>query len=108
MSVDKIVAALNQSGQLTANRLLFAGEDDFAAKLTIGQILKAKVLRHHEGSRYVASFGSGEKVVDSSIPLTPGELIEGRVKSIGKQVELQRVDQGPPPVDGHDLSGDEP
>ena len=91
MSVDKVVATLNQNGQLSANRILFAGEDDFAAKLTIGQILKAKVLRHHEGSRYMVSFNGQEKVVDSSIPLTPGELIEGRVKSLGKQVELQRV-----------------
>lgn len=95
MSIDKVSAALQQNTNINAGQILFGGGDDFASKLTLGQTLKAKVLRHHEGGRYVAQFGKQEKIVDSNLPLKPGELIEGRVKAIGKQVELQRINHSP-------------
>ncbi len=90
MNVDNIPSAL-QSGSKIGNGLFFPGGDDFASKLTIGQVIKAKILRHHEGSRYVADFNGQQKIIDSANPLQPGELIEARVRSLGKQVEIQRI-----------------
>lgn len=91
MSVDKIASALNQRSTSLENQFFLQGQNDFASKLTLGQVIKARVLRHYEGSRYLADVNGQEKVVDSANPLRPGELIEGRVKSLGQQVELQRI-----------------
>jgi len=91
MTVEQVTASLNQRGQQLGSSLFFPGQDDFATKLTVGQVLKAKVMRHHEGSRYGVSFNGTEKIVDSANPLRPGEVIEGRVKSLGQQVEIQRI-----------------
>lgn len=93
MNVDQITSALNGRSASGSGSLFLPGQDDFATKLTLGQVIKAKVLRHYEGSRYAVDFNGQEKVVDSSNPLRPGELIEGRVKSLGQQVEIQRLNQ---------------
>lgn len=91
MSIDKIVSALNQRTSGLDRQLFLLGQDDFASKLTLGQVIKARVLRHHEGSRYLADINGQQKVIDSANPLRPGELIEGRVKALGKQVEIHRI-----------------
>jgi hypothetical protein len=67
------------------------GDASFTRTLTIGQILKAKVLRHYEGGRYLAEIDGQQKVVDSTIPLRVGEVLHGRVAALGDRVHLQRV-----------------
>lgn len=74
--------------------MVFAASEDFGSKLALGQIIKGQVLRSYEGGRYLVSFGGHEKVVDSSVPLKPGELIQGRVTGLGDKVELKRVYSG--------------
>jgi len=58
-------------------------------ELSLGQIIKGRVLRHYEGGRYLMSLEGRERTVDSSIPLKTGEIIRGRVVAIGDRVELQ-------------------
>jgi hypothetical protein len=91
MTVDKVSSALTQRSQLPGSSFFFSGQDDIASKLTIGQVIEAKVMRHHEGGRYSVNFNGQEKIVDSANPLRLGELIQGRVKSLGQQIEIQRV-----------------
>jgi len=79
-------AALNSS-----NALLFKADVDFAAKLTLGQIIKGRVLRSYEGGRYLMDFYGQQRVVDSAVPLRAGDVIHGRVVGLGEHVELQRV-----------------
>jgi len=79
-------SALNSS-----NALLVKSDVDFAGKLTLGQIIKGRVLRAYEGGRYLMDFYGQEKVVDSAVPLRPGDVIHGRVVGLGEHVELQRV-----------------
>src|SRR3954462_14554697 len=79
-------SALNSS-----NALLFKADVDFAAKLTLGQIIKGRVLRAYEGGRYLMDFYGQQKVVDSAMPLRVGDVIHGRVVGLGEHVELQRV-----------------
>ncbi len=74
-----------------ASSISFARENDFASKLTLGQIIKGRVLRSYEGSRYLVNFGGHEKVVDSAVPLRPDEVIVGRVVGLGEKVEVQRI-----------------
>jgi hypothetical protein len=59
------------------------------SELGLGQIVKARVLRHFEGGRYLVSLDGRERVVDSSVPLKTGELIRGKVVAVGDRVELQ-------------------
>ncbi len=74
-----------------ASSISFPGDGDFASKLTLGQIIKGRVLRSYEGSRHLVDFAGQQKVVDSAVPLRPDEVIYGRVIGLGEKVELQRV-----------------
>lgn len=78
----------------TDRSLVFRTDGEFTSTLTIGQILKGKVLRHYEGGRYGVSFGGNERVVDSTFPLRPGEFINTRVVGVDEKVHLQRIVDG--------------
>jgi len=91
MSIDNISQSLQQALAKLTHQLTIKGEGDFAKTLNLGQIIKGKVLRHYEGSRYLVSFNGQEKVVDSAIPLKTNELIYGRVIGLDDQIKLQRV-----------------
>lgn len=71
--------------------LYVRSDSDFTSTMTIGQVIKGKVLRHYEGGGYLVSFNGQEKVVDSAIPLTSGEIIRGRIVGLGEQVQLHRL-----------------
>jgi hypothetical protein len=64
---------------------------DFKDTLTIGQIIKGRVLRHFEGGRYLVNFSGHNKLVDSSVPLTTNEIVYGKVVGLGERVELSRI-----------------
>lgn len=91
MTIDKILSSYTQSLTSTQSYFIHGGKDDFASKLTLGQVIEARVMRHHEGSRYSVNIQGKERIIDSANPLQAGELIEGRVKSLGQQVEIQRI-----------------
>jgi hypothetical protein len=71
--------------------VVFRADRAFLSTLTLGQVIKGKVLRHYEGGRYAMSFGGEERVVDSAIPLRSGEIVHGRVVGLDDQVHLERV-----------------
>lgn len=88
----KINPLFAQASALTSSNALLVNADvDFAAKLTLGQIIKGRVLRAYEGGRYLMDFYGQEKIVDSALPLRVGDVIHGRVVGLGEHVELQRV-----------------
>jgi hypothetical protein len=91
MSINNITQALQQAFAKIDQTLFIRGDTEFGKTLNMGQILKGKVLRHYEGSRYLVSFNGQEKVVDSAVPLKTGELLYGRVIGLGDQVKLQRL-----------------
>jgi hypothetical protein len=62
---------------------------ELPSALSLGQIVKARVLKHYEGGRYLVSLEGRERVVDSSVPLSTGELVRGRVVAVGDRIELQ-------------------
>ena len=91
MTVQNIGAGALLTGTSPAGKLFLPGASAFADTLSIGQILQGRVLRGYEENRYLVAFGSDERVVDSAIPLTTGEILYGRVVGLGDRVELQRV-----------------
>lgn len=98
MKVDPLVALTNRAAG-AAQLLLFQGDADFSARLTLGQIIKGRVLRSYEGQRYAVEFDGQRRTVDSSVPLSTGEIIHGRVIGLGEQVTLQRIKPAPATAD---------
>ena len=90
MKIDPIVAADTRAAG-TAQLLMFQGDADFSARLTLGQIIKGRVLRSYEGQRFAVEFDGQRKIVDSAVPLVTGEIVHGRVIGLGEQVTLQRI-----------------
>jgi len=89
MNVSGILEALQQGHVPGSRSLSFALDSE--STLTIGNIIKGKVMRHYDGGRYGVEFGGRERVVDSSIPLSTGEVLRGRVIAIDDKVHLQRI-----------------
>lgn len=93
MSIQTIGSGAGVTAGQVGGRFFLAGAAEFADKLSVGQILKGRVLRQYEGSKYAVAFDGQERVVDSAVPLKTGELIYGRVIGLSDRVELQRVYQ---------------
>jgi hypothetical protein len=91
VTTGPVQQALQQSLMRVDQGLVFGADRDFLSTLSMGQIIKGRVLRHYEGSRYGVEFGGQERVVDSTIALRSGELIHGRVVGLDDRVHLQRV-----------------
>lgn len=91
MTVSNIMNALQQSLGKGAGNLTIDGDIAFHKPLNLGQIIKGKVMMHYEGGRYLVDFAGQEKVVDSTVPLKTGELIQGRVIGLDDKVHLQRM-----------------
>jgi len=84
------VVALTGQGRQDGNAS-FAADDNWAAKLTLGQIIKGKVLRSYGDGRYGVHFGDQQRIVDSGIPLTVGDQLRGRVVGLAERVTIERL-----------------
>ena len=91
MNISPTVAALPQQNVSTEPKFALPDSREFASGLTIGQIIKGRVLLQYEDSRYLVAFDGRERVVDSSVPLETGEILRGRVIATGDRLELQRL-----------------
>jgi len=91
MTVQNIGAGVPFTGTSTAGKFFLSGASSFADTLSIGQIIQGRVLRGFDENRYLVAFGADERVVDSAIPLTAGEILYGRVVGLGDRVELHRL-----------------
>jgi hypothetical protein len=91
VTVQNIGAGVPLTGTSAAGKFFLPGASAFADTLSIGQILQGRVLRGYDENRYLVAFGGDERVVDSAIPLTTGEILYGRVVGLGDRVELQRM-----------------
>ena len=94
MSVDNVINTGLLGNARTGHALQFDADGAFDGRLRIGEILQGKVTQHFDGSRYAVNFGGTEKIVDSALPLTRGELLYGRVIGLNDKVMLQRIYPG--------------
>lgn len=76
-----------QSGSLLST----AADPGWSDTLTVGQILKARVLRQFGQGRYELDFAGRSRVVDSAVPLSVGDLLHGRVVGLGERVVIERT-----------------
>jgi hypothetical protein len=91
VSINNIINAGNSGNTGAGSAMQFDADSAFSGKLHIGEMLQGKVTQRFDGNRYAVNFGGTEKIVDSAIPLTSGELIHGRVVGLNDKVHLQRV-----------------
>ena len=93
MKVDPHAALAALGAQLSRGGALvsFADDGELGARLTLGQIIKGRVLRSYEGGRHLVDFSGQQRVVDSAVPLRPDEVFHGRVIGLGEQVQLQKL-----------------
>ena len=76
-----------QSGSLLST----AADPGWSDTLTVGQILKARVLRQFGQGRYELDFAGHSRVVDSAVPLSVGDLLHGKVVGLGERVVIERT-----------------
>lgn len=76
-----------QSGSLLST----AADPGWSDTLTVGQILKARVLRQFGQGRYEMDFAGHSRVVDSAVPLSVGDLLHGKVVGLGERVVIERT-----------------
>jgi len=90
MNINEVGAQLSNILNKSSSLFISSG-DSFARELTLGQIIKGKVLRSYDNARYEVSFGGQNKTVDSAVPLKVGESINGRVIGVGEQIEIKKL-----------------
>lgn len=59
-------------------------KDQWLKTITAGQILKGRVLRIYSEKKYGIDFGGQERIVDSTVVLTKGDVITGKVLAVGE------------------------
>ena len=91
MSIDRVASVLLPPVAATGQQFSLPTPGDFPNELTLGQIIKGRVLRQYDESRYLVAFGGREEVVDSAIPLKTNEILYGRVIGLGDKVDLVRI-----------------
>jgi hypothetical protein len=91
MNISSSLVALAYPSVAAEPRIALTDSREFASRLTIGQIIKGRVLLQYDSNRYLVAFDGRERIVDSSVPLETGDILRGRVIAIGDRVELQRV-----------------
>ncbi|MCB5191871.1 flagellar hook-length control protein FliK [Methylobacillus arboreus] len=69
----------------TATQTIHAAEkEQWLQSLTNGQIIKGRILRQYSEGRYGVSFAGQERVVDSAIPLSVGDVLQGKVLGVSE------------------------
>jgi hypothetical protein len=98
MNVTPAIASVAHAGLRAEASIMLPDSREFASRLSIGQIIKGRVLLQYEGTRYLVAFEGGERTVDSSIPFRTGDILHGKVVALGDRVELQYLPEGRQPA----------
>lgn len=91
MSISEIAAGITSAIKGGNTDIVLPSAKGFADTLTIGQIIKGRVLRHFGNDNYLVDFGGQKHVVDTSIALRTNDVIHGRVVGLGDKVQLKRI-----------------
>ena len=84
MRVDAATSIINPQLSGEKHTVSITEKTQWLQSVTDGQILKGRILRHYGEGRYGIDFSGKERVVDSAIPLTVGELLSGKVIGISE------------------------
>lgn len=91
MNIDHLTNLVQASVKGLSNNFLIPGKDAFTENLKIGQVVKGEVNQALGEGRYLVNFKGIEKVIESTLPFSKGDILYGRVIGVGDNVELERV-----------------
>jgi hypothetical protein len=76
----------------TQAALLLQPDAGLAARLALGQVVRAQVLEHQAGNRYLMRILGQTTVAESAVALRAGDVFHGRVVGLQDRIELERVE----------------
>ena len=92
MKAEKINAALfSRIGSGDTQLIYGLDKDQWLKSITAGQILKGRILRVYTDNKYGVDFGGQERVVDSAVPLSKGDLLTGRVIGVNDHTVSMKI-----------------
>ena len=92
MKTDPINAAfLSRIGSGDTQLIYGQDKDQWLKSIVAGQILKGRVLRVYADNKYGVDFGGQERIVDSAVPLSRGDLLTGRVVGISEHTVSMKI-----------------
>lgn len=92
MKTEQINAALFSRIGAGDTQLIYGlDKDQWLKSITAGQILKGRILRVYTDNKYGIDFGGQERIVDSAVPLSKGDLITGRVVGVNDHTVSMKI-----------------
>lgn len=92
MKTEQINAALFSRIGTGDTQLIYGlDKDQWLKTITAGQILKGRVLRVYTDNKYGVDFGGQERIVDSAVPLSKGDLLTGRVLGVNDHTVSMKI-----------------
>jgi hypothetical protein len=90
MKLDAITPLVRQASKAYDDLSLVTSQQDWLKTISLGQIIKGKVLKVYDGNRYGIMMGGQERVVDSTIQFQAGQQFSAKVTDIqGEKVSLK-------------------
>lgn len=86
MKSDPVIATTLGRELVSGRQTIYVPEKDhWLASVTVGQILKGRIMRSYGEDRYGVYIAGQERVVDSAVPLSVGDVLYGRVVGVSER-----------------------
>lgn len=94
MKLTAVPPIVHQAARANDDLSLVIQQQDWLKTISLGQIIKGKVLKVYDGNRYGILMGGHERVVDSTIAFKVGQQLSAKVTDIhGEKVSLKLVER---------------
>lgn len=94
MKLTAITPALNQALKPQDDLSLIIHQQDWLKTISLGQIIKGKVLKVYDSNRYGVMMGGQERIVDSTISFQVGQQLSAKVMDIhDNKVSLKLIER---------------
>lgn len=92
MKTEQINAALfSRIGSDDTQLIYGLDKDQWLKTIAAGQILKGRVLRVYADNKYGVDFRGQERIVDSAVPLSKGDILTGRVLGVNDHTVSMKI-----------------
>jgi len=94
MKLTTVPPNIHQPARPNDDLSLVIQQQDWLKTISMGQIIKGKVLKVYDGNRYGIMMGGHERVVDSTIQFQVGQQLSAKVTNIhGEKVSLKLTER---------------
>lgn len=94
MKLTAVTPAVNQASKPQGDLSLVIQQQDWLKTISLGQIIKGKVLKAYDSNRYGVMMGGQERIVDSTISFQVGQQLSAKVMDIhDNKVSLKLIER---------------